>query len=557
VTLSRREWLGSILGASLAGAIAPLGCVAGEREAPRFDGELLGPSFARGHTLRAAPRPITETIAHDAPVPDVIIAGGGVAGLAAARALRGAGLDDLRVLELEDEVGGTAIGGVSSGIPHPWGAHYLPTPAPDDTALVGLLDEMGLVTGRDARGRPRYDEARLVREPEERLYYRGRWYPGLYPAIGETPAERTERLRFDAQMRAFARRRDAAGRRAFASPVDASARDEDLLALDRVSATAWLAAQGYRSRRLAWFCDYACRDDFGLTLAQTSAWALVHYFAARLHGNDDPSDDGRSDDHGDDHGDADSAPLLTWPDGNFALVRHLRARVGTARLRTGALVSRLVDGPDHVTVHAEDARTGAPSALRARRVVLAVPHFVAQRLVPDLAPIAHATHGAWVVANLTLRDRPDSPGFPLAWDNVLHDSPSLGYVVATHAAGRDHGPTVWTYYLPLTDDDPRDARRKLLEHPLAHWQDAVYADLARAHRDLRAHTARIDVYRFGHAMVQPRVGALFSGDRVTAQAPRGRIHFAHSDLSGLALFEEAFHQGLRAAAEVRAALRPT
>jgi hypothetical protein len=29
-----------------------------------------------------------------------------------------------------------------------------------------------------------------------------------------------------------------------------------------------------------------------------------------------------------------------------------------------------------------------------------------------------------------------------------------------------------------------------------------------------------------------------------------RIHFAHSDLSGMSLFEEAFHQGLRAAREV-------
>ncbi len=138
---------------------------------------------------------------------------------------------------------------------------------------------------------------------------------------------------------------------------------------------------------------------------------------------------------------------------------------------------------------------------------------------------------------------------------MLHDSPSLGYVVATHGAGRDHGPTVWTYYLPLTDDDPREARRKLLEHPLSHWQDAAYADLARAHRGLREQIARIDVWRWGHAMVQPRVGALFSGERVAAQAPRGRIHVAHSDLSGLALFEEAFHQGLRAAAEVTAALR--
>jgi hypothetical protein len=31
------------------------------------------------------------------------------------------------------------------------------------------------------------------------------------------------------------------------------------------------------------------------------------------------------------------------------------------------------------------------------------------------------------------------------------------------------------------------------------------------------------------------------------------VYFAHSDLSGVALFEEAFYQGLRAAEEVLAA----
>lgn len=471
---------------------------------------------------------------------DAIVVGGGVAGLSAARALRAQGIDDLLLLELEDEVGGTSIGGTTNAIAHPWGAHYLPVPAPEDTALIELLQEMGVVHGVDSHGVPLVDEARLVREPDERLYYRGYWYPGLYPGVGESPAERAEHARFEAQMRAFARRRDSSGRRAFAIPVDRSAVDEDLLALDRLTASAWLAAQGFRSTRLLWYCDYACRDDFGLTLSQTSAWAFIHYYAARLHESG-----------------ADAADLITWPEGNFALVKHLRASVGVARIQTGVLATRVVDAPEHVTIYATGAHDARPLAFRARRAVLAVPQFIARRLVADRAPIAHASHGAWIVANIALSGRPTSPGVGSAWDNVLYDSPSLGYVVATHATGRDHGSTVWTYYLPLTDEDPRVSRTKLLEHALEHWQDAVVADLARAHRDLGGFVTRVDVCRWGHAMVQPRVGALWSGERVEAQAPRGRVHFAHSDLSGIALFEEAFHQGLRAAGEAATALRAT
>jgi hypothetical protein len=54
-------------------------------------------------------------------------------------------------------------------------------------------------------------------------------------------------------------------------------------------------------------------------------------------------------------------------------------------------------------------------------------------------------------------------------------------------------------------------------------------------------------------MIRPRVGFQWGGARQKAQAPSGRIHFANTDLSGIALFEEAFDHGLRAAEEVLAA----
>ncbi len=75
-------------------------------------------------------------------------------------------------------------------------------------------------------------------------------------------------------------------------------------------------------------------------------------------------------------------------------------------------------------------------------------------------------------------------------------------------------------------------------------------DLTRAHPDLRALTTRLDVMRWGHAMIRPRPGFLWGGARAAAQQPFRGIHFANTDLSGIALFEEAFDHGLRAAEEV-------
>jgi hypothetical protein len=51
-------------------------------------------------------------------------------------------------------------------------------------------------------------------------------------------------------------------------------------------------------------------------------------------------------------------------------------------------------------------------------------------------------------------------------------------------------------------------------------------------------------------MISPRPGFIWGSERRKALNPYRNIHFAHTDLSGIALFEEAFYHGLRAAKEV-------
>jgi hypothetical protein len=176
---------------------------------------------------------------------------------------------------------------------------------------------------------------------------------------------------------------------------------------------------------------------------------------------------------------------------------------------------------------------------------------VAGRLVAGRTEAAAAfRYSPWVVANLTLSRAPLSRGFPLAWDNVLYASKSLGYVVATHQRPRasDAGPTVFTWYYPLTGEDPKVERARLLSTTHADWSALVRADLSSAHAAFDEVAQRLDVMRWGHAMVRPYVGFMWGGARQAAsQSVDGSLHFAHSDLAGLALFEEANHHGVRAA----------
>jgi hypothetical protein len=111
-----------------------------------------------------------------------------------------------------------------------------------------------------------------------------------------------------------------------------------------------------------------------------------------------------------------------------------------------------------------------------------------------------------------------------------------------------HGPTVLTWYCPLAGDDATAERTRLLGTSYAEWEQVITADLGTAHRDVRSIATGLEVMRWGHAMVKPRPGFLWGGARQQAQQSLGgSLHFAHTDLGGLALFEEANHFGVLAA----------
>ncbi|HEU5054898.1 MAG TPA: FAD-dependent oxidoreductase [Kofleriaceae bacterium] len=529
---SRRDVLQVLLGLPAAAAACRASAAA-----PLPDGALAGGAEVLGHALRDHPPPAPPR--DRALRAEVVVVGAGVAGLAAAWRLARAGVR-VQVLELDAAPGGTAQGGRSPVTPYPWGAHYIVAPLADHRALVRLLGEMDALEGTGADGHPVVREELRCREPEERIFHQGRWYEGLYLHAGASRADRADLAAFERAIDGWVAWRDGRGRRAFALPLARASDDAEVTALDRMTMTEWLDRERLHSPRLRWLVDYACRDDYGMRAADTSAWAALFYFAARRRA---PG--------------ADSQPVVTWPEGNGRLVAHLARAAGAIDL--GAAVCDLAADEGGVDVLVR-RRGGAVTLLRADHVVFAGPQMVARRVLRawrDHPPphVAEFEYAPWMVANLHLAGRPAGrpDDFPLAWDNVIHDSPGLGYVVATHQSGRDHGDTVLTYYRPLADGDPRQARHHLMAADRDDWAEVVLADLGRAHPDLRRRTRRLDVMRWGHGMIRPRPGFVWGAARRAAARPVGRIHFAHSDLSGVALFEEALDQGVRAAEEVLAA----
>ncbi|MGZ3424926.1 MAG: NAD(P)-binding protein, partial [Polyangiales bacterium] len=165
MTPSRRDVLATFLGAAFA-----VSCRRSPR-GPHFSGEIVGPDAARGHRLRDPALRAQLLARTDLPETRVrcAIVGGGPAGLSAAWRLKRGGLDDFAILELEDVAGGTSRSGETSVTRYPWGAHYVPVPAPDARALLTLFGEMGVLEGKEPDGTAIVAEEALCRAPEERL----------------------------------------------------------------------------------------------------------------------------------------------------------------------------------------------------------------------------------------------------------------------------------------------------------------------------------------------------------------------------------------------------
>ena len=441
----------------------------------------------------------------------VVIVGGGMAGLSAAWRLQKKGFDQFLLLEMSATAGGNSRSGRNETSAYPWGAHYVPIPGKRAVFVRELFAELGVLKPNGS-----WEERYLCFAPQERLFLHGRWQEGIAPAVGLTAADR-EQFRRLADITDGLR---ATGR--FTVPLDAGLSTQDA-PLDRVSFVTWLNENRFDSKPLRWYANYVCRDDYGALAADVSAWAGLHYFASRETDENGP---------------------LTWPEGNGWIVKQLLARVGTF-VRPGQTVRAIVRDGSAFRIRAGDTE------YRCRAVIFAAPTFLAPYLIDGMTPLRQFEYSPWITANLTLDAIPDLDRGEPAWDNVIMNSPALGYVDAMHQSLRTFADrTVWTFYWALADGSPSANRRILVEKDWAYWKEAILTDLEHVHPRIRTCVSRLDVMRFGHAMVRPAVGAVFSPERQALKRPQNGLVFAHSDVSGLSLFEEAQYRGVTAADRV-------
>jgi protoporphyrinogen oxidase len=507
-------------------------CLPFQGEEKAITGSLLGPPAARGHLLREGkfPLPTAEKQC------EVLIIGGGITGLTAARALQKQGRD-WQLLEMADHVGGNSFWGENQVSAFPWGAHYLPIPDGQQPDLVRFLEETGVIEGYDAQKRPIFNEQYLCHAPAERVYHKGIWFDGLIPLPHLSKEDHQQLKRYNDLMHQYQKMLGKDGKKVFALPLALASQDEDWLALDRMSMAEWLAREGFTSPFLRSYVDYYCRDDYGANLDQTSAWAGLHYFASR---------DGTA-------ANADEKDVLAWPQGNGWLCQRLYEQGAPERCQVAQMVYKLEVLDNEVIAWVYDGKQERSYKMRASKVIAAVPAFIADRLLPERGHLsAEFTYTPWMVANITCKPFLKGKGAPLCWDNIIYDSKSLGYVNAAHQH-LNPAPQAWvlTYYYAVCQQKPSEARKWAFERTYEEWKAMILEEMNRVHSGFEASVENLDVWVWGHGMICPTPGFLWGEARQKAKAPfKNRVFFAHTDLSGLSLFEEGFYQGNEVAKQV-------
>lgn len=487
---------------------------------------LSGTNHILGHRLRVKNFPKPSSQIH---IPYLIV-GGGISGLSAARQFSKKGIDDFLLIELENHLGGNSSNGENKYSKFPLGAHYLPLPNKQDAALLQFLEEEKIIIGYDSKGFPKFDEQQLTFAPDERLFYKNNWLEGLVPKTGNSLEEDFQFKKFFLKMDAFRAGKGADGKYFFDIPLSLSSSEATIQAFDTITMQQWCEEEGFNSKPLFDYIDYCCRDDFGLGISHVSAWAGIHYFAAR---KQDSTQDNKDN-------------VLTWPEGNARLAHHLQKYAENKTLKNHLVYDvKIIDGKVVATVF--DADKKLTIEIIADKVIMATPQFVNQYIIKNREMLTHNFHYApWLLATLVVSDLADNGSYPLCWDNVIYGANGLGYIYDQHQSLQQvQSKKVITYYYSFSSLDVKKSRKNLYQKKSAYWKQLVFDDLKIAHPNIESVTEEINIHLLGHGMISPVPGFIFGKHKKEAsQNIEGKIFFAHSDLSGISIFEEAFHQGI-------------
>ncbi|MCB0486680.1 MAG: hypothetical protein KDC47_10830, partial [Flavobacteriaceae bacterium] len=185
--------------------------------------------------------------------------------------------------------------------------------------------------------------------------------------------------------------------------------------------------------------------------------------------------------------------------------------------------------------------------VRAKSVICSVPIFILQKILKaDLGGgFSVPSYSPWVISNLVFDDLRH---LDIPWDSVNYHSDTLGFVYANHQNMLRSGPGgILTHFFVPASGDNEQERYKIYSSSYEELCSRALVDLKSMYPQLLTTLREVKLWIWGHAMRKVTSGVMTEAmNSKFLNESRGLFH-AHTDFSGISIFEEAFYQGNRAA----------
>jgi hypothetical protein len=464
----------------------------------------------------------------------VAIIGAGISGLTAGYFLKKSGFDDFKIFEMNSEAGGNSEYFSSKNGQASWGAHYLPIIRNEDALLKDFLTEHQIIVGQKD-GLPIYNEEFLCQDPHERLLIRGHWQESLIPDYGLDLVTKNELKEFHQLTNELKNKKGRDGKFIFSIPIDQSSQDPEYLKLDQISFKEFLIQKNWTSEAINWYANYACQDDFGTRAEDVSAWAGLFYFSARngLAAN------------------TEEQSVITWPHGNGYLSELLQKNIKD-HIQLNSSVQKINSVNSRFEIDIQNLKSQTGEKVSAKNIIYCLPRFTAPYVLNNYPKHDFLHYSPWLVAHIAIRREALTKNHHLAWDTVKYLESDLGYINNHHQSlSQDQESILITFYFAFTKGSPTENRKRLSTWNDDEVKNFILSSLDKYHPNIETEIQSIDYRILGHGMISPSIGFLWNKRIKDLPKLWNGIHFAHSDMSGISIFEEAFHRGHEAYLQIK------
>lgn len=484
---------------------------------------LKYPGLINGHLIRD--KKIIEKSSSKNNETDILIVGSGISALTACWKLIQLKYKGKITLVTGDELFGNSSDTKINNNFYPTGAHYLPLQNQESIHTRELLKFFNIIKKDEFSEYPTYNDEYLVYSPMERVLLDNKWNDGVYHKTNITN-------KFFNTIKKYKNKIGKDNNKLFAIPLELSSYEEKNL--DLISFKEWLINNNFVDEELWNHLNYCCKDDYGINIDQTSAWAGIHYFSGRTGKCKNTK----------------AETILTWENGNAFLAKTIFNYIkDKITIINGSAFN--IDKKDNFNISILEHNKNITN-INAKKLLIATPlHIVNylfnkkifnENIIPE--------HSVWLVSNFVFKDLPKEKytGIQLSYDNVIANSTSLGFVF-THNQSLDISieNKVLTTYVCLSDQSMKSSRKQVLKMSKEEILKLASKDLITAYgHNFYSLLSSVEITIRGHAMPFPNVGFLTRNQSLklkTNELEKENLFFAHSDLSGISIFEEASWQG--------------